>query len=155
MIIGYDRLPEVSGSRQEQTIAVRFGCFDLLHPGHIEGIEFASKQADLLVIGVSPDERVCRRKGPDRPIQRQETRLEKVDEIDAVDYSFVVPDGPISVLRSLVALRPDRFVESAEYKNSRHGAALLLRRLGIEYVQDTTPRRHSTTAIIDNHRLTD
>ena len=39
------------------------GCFDLLHRGHIELLNFAKSQGDVLVVGLNSDDSVKRLKG--------------------------------------------------------------------------------------------
>ncbi|HVV25480.1 MAG TPA: adenylyltransferase/cytidyltransferase family protein [Candidatus Saccharimonadales bacterium] len=155
MIIERQALPDIREQVGDQTIAVRFGCFDLLHAGHLQGIDYAAEQADILVIGVSSDERVRQRKGPERPVQRQEVRLANVDEVEGVDFSFVVPFQALAVPRAIAALRPDYFVESTEYSRRRHGAGWLLDKLGVAYVADPNPSIQSTSNLITWLRLAD
>jgi cytidyltransferase-like protein len=155
MIVESGELPTIRQRVGDQTIALRFGCYDLLHIGHLEGIEYAADQADVLVVGVSPDDRVRQRKGPGRPIQSQEARLANVDGVEEVDYSFIAPFQALAVPRAIAALRPDYFVESSEYKNQRYGASLLLRGLGVEYVVDSRPDSQSTSHLIELLRLPD
>jgi D-beta-D-heptose 7-phosphate kinase/D-beta-D-heptose 1-phosphate adenosyltransferase len=44
-------------------IAFTNGCFDLLHVGHVDSLEFARSQGDLLVVGLNDDASVCQIKG--------------------------------------------------------------------------------------------
>lgn len=63
------------------------GCFDILHRGHIELLNFAKQQGDTLVVGIDYDARVSAAKGPSRPYNTFEDRkyvLESLRDVDKV-----------------------------------------------------------------------
>ena len=63
------------------------GCFDILHPGHIELFKVARSLGDRVVVGIDSDEKVRRDKGPLRPINNlsfRKTMLESIRYIDLV-----------------------------------------------------------------------
>jgi len=41
MVIGIENLAEVRQKHREQRIVIRTGCYDLLHMGHVQGLELA------------------------------------------------------------------------------------------------------------------
>lgn len=116
MKIREDRLAlaaELAGRRGE-TVVFTNGVFDLLHPGHVELLEFARRQGDLLVVGVNEDASVRRLKGPARPIFPLAERLEVLAALQCVDY--VVPfseDTPLELIRALG--RVDVLVKGGDY----------------------------------------
>ena len=61
------------------------GCFDILHRGHIELFKYAKSLGDYLVVGVDDDERVNASKGPGRPINTLEDRMEMLRSIKYID----------------------------------------------------------------------
>lgn len=83
------------------------GVFDVLHPGHVDVLEFARNCGDLLIVGVNDDMSVKRlaKKG-DRPIFPLAERMELLAALGCVDY--VVPfaeDTPLELIRSLSTVR--------------------------------------------------
>jgi len=63
------------------------GCFDVLHPGHIELFKFGRSLGDKLIVAIDSDQKVKRDKGPQRPInnvQFRKTMLESIKYIDLV-----------------------------------------------------------------------
>ncbi len=63
------------------------GCFDVLHRGHVELLQYAKSQGDYLVVGIDSDARVKQSKGYKRPINTQEDRkffLEAITYVDEV-----------------------------------------------------------------------
>jgi D-beta-D-heptose 7-phosphate kinase/D-beta-D-heptose 1-phosphate adenosyltransferase len=88
------------------------GCFDLLHAGHVQSLQEARRQGDVLVIGVNSDESVRHLKGPGRPIRPLTERLGVLAALDCVDW--VVPfDGPTSI-ELICSLRPDVLAKGAD-----------------------------------------
>jgi D-beta-D-heptose 7-phosphate kinase/D-beta-D-heptose 1-phosphate adenosyltransferase len=90
------------------------GVFDLLHPGHIQLLQFARSQGDVLVVGVNDDASVRRLKGEKRPIFPLAERLEVLAALACVDY--VVPfseDTPLQLIQTLKKI--DVLVKGGDY----------------------------------------
>ena len=76
MIVDYEILPEIREKLWDRTIVFAGGCFDLVHEGHVTGMQYCKSKGNLLVVGVSSDERVRQRKGPNRPIRTELGRIQ-------------------------------------------------------------------------------
>lgn len=77
-----------------ETVVFTNGCFDLLHPGHVELLERAKSLGSVLVVGLNSDASVrAQRKSGDRPIRKQEDRVRMLVALAAVDY-VVLFDEP-------------------------------------------------------------
>ncbi|HRG64801.1 MAG TPA: adenylyltransferase/cytidyltransferase family protein, partial [Saprospiraceae bacterium] len=61
---------------QGQKVVFTNGCFDLIHLGHIQYLREAAAQGQKLVVALNADASVARLKGPHRPINNEQTRLE-------------------------------------------------------------------------------
>ena len=57
------------------------GCFDVLHPGHIQLFEYARSLGDYLIVAIDSDKKVGEMKGSDRPIFSQEDRAKTLEAI--------------------------------------------------------------------------
>lgn len=92
------------------------GCFDILHPGHIELFKVARSLGDRLIVGIDEDEKVKKDKGSDRPINSlffRKTMLESIRYIDIV-LSF----GSKTELENLINLySPDILLVGSDWKN--------------------------------------
>ncbi len=97
-----------------QRVAFTNGCFDVLHAGHVQYLQEARAQADLLVVGLNSDAGVRRLKGSGRPINAAEDRALVLAALEAVDY-LVLFDEP-TPLELIQALRPDVLVKGADYR---------------------------------------
>ena len=63
------------------------GCFDIMHPGHIELFKACKSLGDSLIVGVDTDAKVSADKGEKRPINPlsyRKTMLESIKYIDEV-----------------------------------------------------------------------
>lgn len=56
-------------------IVLTSGTFDMFHIGHAQYLEKAKELGDILIVGVDSDEKVKKRKGPDRPVVPEEERV--------------------------------------------------------------------------------
>ena len=63
------------------------GCFDILHPGHIELFRACKSLGDRLIVGIDSDEKVKKDKGYSRPINDicfRYTMLQSIKYIDEI-----------------------------------------------------------------------
>lgn len=89
------------------------GCFDLLHPGHVQLLERARALGDVLVLGLNSDASVRLLKGEGRPLIPQAERAEVLGALAAVD-AVTIFDEPTP--RELIAaLLPDVLVKGADW----------------------------------------
>ncbi len=116
MKIHEDRLAlaRVLAELKGQKVVFTNGVFDLLHPGHVELLETARAQGDLLVVGVNDDASVRRLKGEKRPIFPLAERMEVLAALECVDY--IVPFSEDTPLELICALdRIDVLVKGGDY----------------------------------------
>jgi D-beta-D-heptose 7-phosphate kinase / D-beta-D-heptose 1-phosphate adenosyltransferase len=113
-----------SRRRLGQRIAFTTGCFDVLHAGHVQYLQEARAQADVLVVGLNSDARIRSLKGQDRPIHSQDARALVLAGLQAVDF-ITIFDEP-TPLALIETVRPDVLVNGADYRKDQvHGATLV------------------------------
>jgi len=61
------------------------GCFDVLHRGHFELLNYARSLGSMLIVGIDTDRKVREDKGSDRPIYPLEDRKYQLSSLKAVD----------------------------------------------------------------------
>ena len=107
-------IPLLDGLRgQGEKIVATNGCFDILHPGHVDYLQRARELGDRLVVLVNSDASVQRLKGPERPINPLPHRMTMLAALECVDW--VVPfeeDTPRDVIGRLL---PDILVKGGDY----------------------------------------
>lgn len=112
--IFFEDIPKIP---RDKSIVFTNGCFDLLHPGHVQSLEFAKSQGEVLIVGINSDESVRALKGPTRPIQTLETRIKMLESLQCIDY--VISFNEISPSKVVEALRPSVLVKGADYANKK------------------------------------
>ncbi|MBL7141227.1 MAG: D-glycero-beta-D-manno-heptose 1-phosphate adenylyltransferase [Planctomycetes bacterium] len=99
----------------DETVVFTNGCFDLLHAGHIEFLDFAGRQGDVLVVGLNSDRSVRSIKGPERPICPEGQRARVLSAIEAIDYIVLFDDD--TPQRLIEAVRPDVLVKGEDWRD--------------------------------------
>jgi D-beta-D-heptose 7-phosphate kinase/D-beta-D-heptose 1-phosphate adenosyltransferase len=90
------------------------GCFDVLHYGHFQLIQYAARIGGKLVIGIDSDERVKQLKGEDRPFHTQEQREYNLKQIRGVG-EVIIFHTEDELRETLKRLTPDVFVIGSDY----------------------------------------
>ena len=68
------------------------GCFDLLHRGHLELLEFCRLHGDRVVVGINSDVSIKKIKGSDRPFINQADRKFLLESLIFVDEVIIFDD---------------------------------------------------------------
>jgi D-beta-D-heptose 7-phosphate kinase/D-beta-D-heptose 1-phosphate adenosyltransferase len=115
-VIPLPRLREEMDRQRENGRRIVFtnGCFDLLHAGHVQYLQEAKAQGDILVVALNSDESVRRLKGPTRPINGQTERASVLAALASVDYVTIFDDS--TPLELVLTVKPDVLVKGADYR---------------------------------------
>lgn len=89
MIIYEDDLPKIRKKYQDKKIVFTSGTFDLVHPGHLEFLEWCKQQGDISVVAVNNDRHTKQVKGDHRPVLNQDDRIKMIDALTLVDYTVL------------------------------------------------------------------
>lgn len=121
------------------------GTFDVLHPGHIALLTYASNSGDELLVGIDSDRRVKEKKGHDRPINNEDIRAKMLFHIKGVDNVMIFDTD--DDLRELVSnYEPDIMIVGSDYENKDV--------IGSEYAKELKffkrDYRYSSTKIINS-----
>ena len=97
-----------------QRIIFTNGCFDLLHPGHIDLLHRARALGSVLVVGLNSDASVRRlNKQGGRPFLNQQDRAGVLAALNDVDYVVIFDESdPENLIRKL---RPDVLVKGQDW----------------------------------------
>jgi D-beta-D-heptose 7-phosphate kinase/D-beta-D-heptose 1-phosphate adenosyltransferase len=99
--------------KKNETIVFTNGCFDVLHRGHVEYLQFCKRQGDVVVVGLNSDSSVRTIKGPQRPINNQDDRAAVLGGLEAVDYVTIFDEPtPLSLIQQV---RPDVLVKGEDW----------------------------------------
>lgn len=108
-------LAAMSKQQNKRVVTVN-GSFDLLHAGHLDMLEEAKQQGDVLFVGLNSDRSIRQAKGPARPYISEKERAALLAALICVDYVVIVDENYDEVPQQLItAIKPDIHVNGAEY----------------------------------------
>ncbi|GAB2685500.1 D-glycero-beta-D-manno-heptose 1-phosphate adenylyltransferase [Mucilaginibacter koreensis] len=126
------------------------GCFDLLHTGHITYLAKAAELGDKLVIGLNADQSVQRLKGPNRPVNNEQSRSLLLAAMLFTDAIVVFDeDTPYEVITTLL---PDILVKGGDYTIDKIVGAPEVQANGGEVKTINFVEGYSSTSIINRIR---
>ena len=118
------------------------GCFDILHRGHIELLEYC-KTLGHVTVGLNSDESTRALKGPHRPIFSEKDRKFMLESCMYVDEVVIFEeDTPYDLIKSI---RPDIIVKGGDYRKENVVGNDIAEVLIFDYIHE-----YSTTKIIKN-----
>lgn len=90
------------------------GCFDILHLGHVEYLNEAKSQGDVLLVAINSDASVRELKGPDRPINNETDRGNMLLNLRAVDCVQVFTEQtPLEIIK---LIKPNVLVKGGDWR---------------------------------------
>jgi len=136
---------------QQGKVVFTNGVFDLLHPGHVDLLERARAEGDLLVVGLNTDASVRRLgKSGDRPVVPEGARARVLAGLAAVDCVVLFDED--TPLQLITALTPDVLVKGADYTLDKIVGADVVQARGGRVVRVPIVAGFSTTSIIERLR---
>jgi rfaE bifunctional protein nucleotidyltransferase chain/domain len=123
------------------------GCFDILHPGHIDYLERARKLGDRLIVAVNDDKSITRLKGPNRPINELTNRMKMLAALSCVDW--VIPFSEDTPERLYSILLPDVLVKGGDYSEEEIAGASQVKASGGKVMILPFLEGHSTSKLIE------
>lgn len=127
------------------------GCFDLLHPGHLDYLERARAYGEVLIVGVNDDASLKRQgKGDDRPINPLRDRLALLAGLEVVDY--VVPFGDDTPLNLIEQISPQVLVKGEDWRDKGVVGRDWVESHGGQVVLVPLLAGYSTTALLERIR---
>lgn len=127
------------------------GVFDLLHPGHVRYLTDARRLGDSLIVGVNSDGSVRAYKGPERPINPAEERVEVLLALECVDAAAIFDeDTPLSIITQI---QPDILVKGADWGPDNIVGRDVVEGRGGRVVRITLAEGFSTTGLIGKTRV--
>lgn len=123
------------------------GCFDLLHPGHVDYLAQARDAGDYLVVGLNTDASVQRlNKAPNRPVNSQQARALVLSGLASVDAVVLFDeDTPYELISYL---KPDVLVKGNDYTIETIVGHDVVQAAGGQVITIPLLQGYSTTAII-------
>ncbi len=103
--------------KQGKKIVTTNGSFDILHAAHVNLLEKARKEGDILVVLINSDNSIRRLKGDKRPIFPEKERAEMLAALACVDYVAIFDDD--NPLKCLERIKPNIHVKGGSFVQAR------------------------------------
>jgi len=136
--------------RNGRRVVFTNGCFDLLHPGHIQSLEQARALGDALIVGINGDASVRELKGPGRPILPELERAEILAALECVDAVVIFQE--LTPRETIAALLPDVLVKGGDWPGDQIIGREEVEAAGGRVVSVAVVPGYSTTAILAKMR---
>lgn len=127
------------------------GCFDILHPGHVDLLQRARALGDGLLLGLNSDASVRRLgKGPERPLNSEAERAFVLAGLSCVDFVIVFDeDTPLELIR---AVRPRVLVKGGDWSVEKIVGREIVQADGGEVRSLALLPGYSTTGLVERIR---
>jgi rfaE bifunctional protein nucleotidyltransferase chain/domain len=128
------------------TVVFTNGVFDLLHPGHVQYLQDARALGTALIVAVNSDRSVRAIKGPARPVNPEQERVEILLALGCVDAAVIFDeDTPHQIIS---AIQPDILVKGADWGPGNIVGRDVVEARGGKVVRITLTPGLSTTELI-------
>jgi len=133
-----------------QTFVFTNGCFDVLHPGHVELLYKAKRLGHYLLVGLNSDRSVRGLKGEGRPVQSGEARARVLAALADVDGVVLFDEEtPRELIESL---KPDVLVKGGDYQKDQVVGREVVESAGGKVVIVPLVPGHSSSVILERLR---
>jgi len=123
------------------------GCFDILHPGHIDLLTRARRLGTKLIVGINSDESVKAIKGWNRPFLSQTERKAILEGLKAVDEVRIFDENtPENLVKEI---KPDVLVKGGDYTVDQIVGAKEVTSWGGKVIINPIVQGFSTSSIIN------
>jgi D-glycero-beta-D-manno-heptose 1-phosphate adenylyltransferase len=136
--------------RGDQHLVFTNGCFDLLHPGHVQTLEASRALGDALIVGMNSDASVRELKGQGRPVVCAQERAEILAALACVDAVVIFDD--LTPRETIAALLPDLLVKGGDWPGDQIIGREEVEGAGGRVVSVPVVPTYSTTAILQSIR---
>ncbi len=102
---------------EKKKIVTTNGSFDILHYAHINLLDKAKQEGDVLIVLLNSDKSIKRNKGEDRPIVNEIERAGMLAALKSVDYVVVFnEDKPLNLLEKI---KPHKHIKGGSFIEER------------------------------------
>lgn len=124
------------------------GCFDILHPGHVDYLSQARDLGDILILGLNTDQSVKRlNKAPNRPVNNEHTRAIVLAGLACIDLIvFFDEQTPYDLIKFV---QPNVLVKGNDYKAEEIVGYDVVKANGGEIITIPMLEGYSTTKLIE------
>ncbi|MCW3076410.1 MAG: cytidyltransferase-related domain protein [Bacteroidetes bacterium] len=149
IVLKDDALRTINGLRLKgKKIVFTNGCFDVLHPGHVDYLSQARDLGGYMILGLNTDDSIKKlQKAPNRPVNNNMARSMVLAALACVDaIIFFDEETPRDLIQFL---QPDIIVKGNDYKPEEVVGADIVKARGGTVVTIPLLEGFSTTKLIE------
>ncbi|MCD6247165.1 MAG: FAD synthase [Candidatus Diapherotrites archaeon] len=113
----------------KEKLVLAFGCFDILHPGHLYYLKKAKALGSKLIVVIARDENALKEKGY-RPLKDEKQRLAIINALRFVDKAVL--GSKRDKLEMILKYRPDVIALGYDHKVSKQTIKRFLKQHNID-----------------------
>jgi len=124
------------------------GCFDIIHPGHVDLLKRAQALGTRLIVGINSDNSVRRIRGESRPFSSENDRSDVLLGLKSVDEVRIFDE--LTPERLIEELRPDVLVKGGDWAENEIIGSTFVKRNGGEVYSLPLLDGYSSTRIVES-----
>lgn len=134
-----------------ETVVFTNGCFDILHPGHIDLLNRAKALGTKLIVGINSDESVKTIKGAERPFIGQAERREILLGLKPVDEVIIFDElTPENVIKQI---KPDVLVKGGDWSENEIIGSSFVKQNGGKVFSLPLKEDYSSSKIVEKIKM--
>jgi D-glycero-beta-D-manno-heptose 1-phosphate adenylyltransferase len=147
-----DAVRTINGLRLKgKKIIFTNGCFDILHPGHVDYLTQARDLGGYMIVGLNTDNSVRKlNKAPNRPVNDEMARAKVLAALACVDAVVLFDEETPYELIKLI--QPDVIVKGNDYKAEEVVGYDIVKSRGGEVITIPLLEGFSTTKLVEKLR---
>lgn len=130
-----------------ETVVFTNGCFDIIHPGHIDLLERAKALGTKLIVGINSDASVRAIKGGSRPYLNQNDRAALLMALSSVDAVRVFDEATPAKL--IEEIKPDVLIKGGDWPTDQIVGADFVLKNGGKVLSLPLKDGYSSSAIVE------
>lgn len=134
----------------KEKIVFTNGCFDIIHPGHLDLLKRARQLGTKLIVGINSDRSARSIKGDARPFLSETERAEILKSLKFVDEVYIFTETTPEKL--IERIKPDVLVKGGDWKKSEIVGADFVEKNGGEVFSLPLKDDYSSSKIVDKIR---
>ncbi|MBI2720699.1 MAG: D-glycero-beta-D-manno-heptose 1-phosphate adenylyltransferase [Bacteroidetes bacterium] len=153
IVLKEDAFRTINGLRLKgKKIIFTNGCFDILHPGHVDYLTQARDLGGYLILALNTDASVKKlSKAPNRPVNNEQARAAVLCALSCVDaVIFFEEETPYELIKFL---QPDVLVKGNDYKVEEVVGYDVVKAKGGEVITIPLLEGFSTTKLIESLKI--
>lgn len=123
------------------------GCFDIIHPGHVDLLERAKKLGTRLIVGINSDASIRSIRGKQKPFVKQDDRKAILEALKSVDEVLIFDE--LTPEKLIKKIKPDVLVKGGDWSEKEIIGADFVKQNGGEVLSLSLKNGYSTSSLVD------